>query len=89
MNQSGSLIRLIKWRNRQIEHAKIDALPFFLGLPEVWYHRPTWGCENGHASGRFLKCEEDGDVCLACLRPVYLIPPIAEEELTKIVKGEL
>lgn len=77
--------RLIAWRDRQIEHARIDGKPFFMDLPEEWYEPPTWGCENGHVSSRYLKCEEDGCVCLACHCPIYLIPRIEEAELTQIV----
>lgn len=54
--------------------------PRFLGLPERWYDEgPKWRCETGHVSTRYLKCEEDGNVCLACRKPIYLTFPEDEE----------
>jgi hypothetical protein len=47
----------------------------FLGIPERWLDDPTWKCDNGHVSKRFLKSETRGDLCLACLAPVRLCDP--------------
>jgi hypothetical protein len=76
------LRRLMAWRDRRARQAILDGAPAFCGKPEAWFEDPTWACSAGHVSGMILKCEEDGDLCLACMRPVILIPPsVGEAEL--------
>ena len=53
----------------------------FLGIPERWLDDPTWKCSNGHVSKIFLKSEEKGDLCLACLEPVRLCDPDETENV--------
>jgi len=81
--------RFHAWRQPIIDKMKAEGDDCFLGLPDAWFENPHWGCENGHVSKRYLKSEEKGGVCLACHKPVYLIPKdVTEEELTAIVGGE-
>jgi len=47
----------------------------FMGRPDRWFADPHWLCGNGHVSVRYLKSEQRGDLCLACLRPVRLTFP--------------
>lgn len=50
--------------------------PLFQGLPERWLDDPTWRCENGHVSKRFLKSDGLGrDACLECHGKVWLTFP--------------
>ncbi len=60
------------WQLEAMAHEKGH---FFLGLPDRWYESPTWRCEKGHISKRFLKSEELGDLCLACQTRVFLTFP--------------
>lgn len=58
----------------------------FLDMPDAWYEPFTICCPNGHVSHRYLKCEEKGNICLACREPTYLCPPdTIEEELKKLI----
>lgn len=66
--------RLVIWRNSQITGE------LFMDLPDAWYDNPTWACENGHISKRYLKSEKLGDVCLACSKPILLVPTETTEE---------
>lgn len=50
-------------------------MPLFLRLPDHWFERTHWRCTEGHVSRRYLKSEERGDSCLACLAPVVLTFP--------------
>lgn len=44
--------------------------------PSRWYDEgPTWRCENDHVSRIYLKSEEEGDICLACHKPLVLTFP--------------
>lgn len=72
--------RLVIWRDSKIRGE------LFMGLPDAWYEHPTWACENGHISHLYLKSERLGDVCLACRKPIVLIPPdTTEQKLAEIL----
>lgn len=72
--------RLVIWRDSQI------CGELFIGLPDAWYEKPTWACENGHISHRYLKSEKEGCICLACMKPIVLVPPeTTEEKLAEIL----
>lgn len=59
----------------------------FMGLPDEWYEPVTYACENGHISHRYLKSEAIGkNVCLGCMKDIYLCPNISEIELNEILK---
>lgn len=47
----------------------------FLNVPTRWLDNPRWRCLRGHVSGRYLKSEEHGDLCLACHEKVVLTFP--------------
>jgi hypothetical protein len=47
----------------------------FLGKPYRWYEVHKLRCINDHVSTRYLKSEERGNLCLACMEPVYLTFP--------------
>ena len=64
-------------RVRIAEHA--SGAPMFLGIPDRWYDPPSWRCEKGHVSGRYLKAH-DGDRCLACCAFVAITFPEDREE---------
>lgn len=78
------LHRLRAWRDRRALAAIEDGAKAFMGKPDAWFADPHWMCPNGHVSGMFLKCEEDGDCCLECHEPVILGPPIGEAALASI-----
>lgn len=60
----------------EIEAAHAAGEEFFLGIPDAWYEpTPTYGCNNGHVSRRYLKSEECGCLCLECHQPIAIIPP--------------
>ena len=70
---------------REIAAARGAGEEFFLDLPDSWYEpAPTYGCENGHASRRYLSSEANGAQCLACCKPVVLLPIVydTDEKLT-------
>jgi len=77
--------RLVTWRDTLAEQEAASGAEMFMGLPDKWYEPPTFACENGHISKRYLKSETSGDVCLACGKRVYLVPRITEEELAKVL----
>jgi hypothetical protein len=47
----------------------------FMGKPDRWYEKAHWRCENNHVSLRYLKSSEQGDLCFACYKPVFLTFP--------------
>ena len=51
----------------------------FLGKPGRWYDAHKLRCANDHVSTRYLKSEERGNLCLACMEPVYLTFPEDED----------
>lgn len=62
-------------QDREIEAAMDSGEEFFLGLPDSWYDpSPTYGCNNGHVSHRYLKSEERGCICLECHEGVAMLP---------------
>lgn len=77
--------RLVSWRDALAKQEKDSGADMFLGLPDSWYEPATFACENGHISTRYLKSEKLGEVCLACHKPLYLVPQITEEELAKVL----
>jgi hypothetical protein len=74
------LERLLAWRNREATAAIAAGAPAFLGKPDAWYERPHWFCTNGHVSARCLTCEDGDDLCLACMTPVVMGPPLTEAQ---------
>lgn len=67
--------RLSALQDREIAAASAAGQEFFLGLPDCWYEpRPTYGCENGHVSHRYLSTEAGGVLCLECHKPLVLLP---------------
>ncbi len=75
---------LRKWRDAEAAKAIAAGAREFLGKPDAWYEDIHWFCENGHVSGMCLGSEMDGDLCLACRKPVILGPPIGETAFAKI-----
>lgn len=72
------------------QEAKDAGVNFFMGVPDSWYYdndfRPTFCCQNGHVSNRYLKSEALGaNVCLSCMKPVYCCPPDTTEEMLQEV----
>ena len=64
-----------KLQDAEIAKAKDAGEEFFLELPDAWYEpHPNYGCNNGHASSRYLKSEQKGCLCLECGEPVALLP---------------
>jgi hypothetical protein len=59
-----------------IEADQHESGPRFLGAPERWLDDPTWRCENGHVSKRYLKSERLGrSACLECEGHLWLTFP--------------
>ncbi len=81
--------RLVELQNREIAAARNAGLEFFLEIPDAWYEpRPTYGCENGHISHRYLKSEEEGKLCLACQKPIVMLPGhYTEESLSQALRS--
>lgn len=70
---------------REIADARGAGEEFFLYLPDSCYEPvPTYGCENGHASRRYLSSEVNGTCCLECGKVVVLLPSAynSDEKLT-------
>lgn len=62
-------------QDREIAAAEVVGEEFFMGLPDAWYEpRPTYGCNNGHVSHRYLKSEERGHLCLECREGIAMLP---------------
>lgn len=62
-------------QDREIEAAQAAGEEFFLDIPDAWYEpTPTYGCDNGHVSRRYLKSEDRGCLCLECWQPIAIIP---------------
>ena len=70
--------KLRDWRDRMVKEAEDRGETMFCGKPELWFKDPHFMCPNGHVSGNYLKCEEEGDLCLECHQPVVLGPPMGE-----------
>jgi hypothetical protein len=68
--------RLVALQDREIAAAQAAGEEFFLDLPDAWYEpRPTYGCESGHISHRYLKSEAQmRSLCLDCHKPLVLLP---------------
>lgn len=47
----------------------------WFGKPDRWYEKAHWRCTNDHVSGHYIKSEEHGDLCPACMKPVLLTFP--------------
>lgn len=70
---------LVTLQNREIADARGEE--FFFDLPDSWYEpMPTYGCENGHASRRYLKSEEHGKLCLACGKRIVMLPCVYDTD---------
>ena len=68
--------KLESWIKSEIQKVEDVGGEIFLDIPEKWFDPTQYGCENGHVSIMYLKSEALGsDVCLACHKPVYIIPP--------------
>lgn len=79
---------LVLWRDGLAKDAEKSGEQMFLGKPDAWYEKPHFGCCNGHVSHSVLKSEcYGGDMCMACGEWVILIPPMSEEDFTKIAKS--
>ena len=81
---------LVTLQNREIADARGAGEEFFLEIPDSWYEpMPTYGCENGHASRRYLKSEEHGMLCLACGKRIVMLPIVydTDEKLTAALAG--
>lgn len=72
------------WREDNPWYAPIEAAmeaekaagePMFMGFPDRWFDRSLYRCKNDHVSRTFLKSEEHGDRCLACMEGVRLTFP--------------
>lgn len=62
-------------QDQELEAAKAAGEEFFLEIPDAWYEpHPVYGCDNGHASRRYLKSETRGCLCLECQKPVAIMP---------------
>lgn len=62
-------------QDRELEAARFACEEFFLDIPDAWYEpHPVYGCDNGHASRRYLKSETRGCLCLECQKPVAIMP---------------
>lgn len=84
-----SEIAIKKLQQAEILKAEKAGEDFFLDLPDAWYEpHPNYGCNNGHASSRYLKSEQKGCVCLECGFPVVLLPGKynTDEALTKALE---
>lgn len=85
---SGELFQaLITWRDAEAKVAEARGEKMFMGKPDAWFDEPHWFCINGHVSGTFLKCEVDGDRCLACHERVILGPTIGERDFAPVIAG--
>jgi len=84
---STSVPRFVRWRESLIDAARERKDEFFMGIPDAWYEPVTYGCTNGHVSTSVLRRDSGTLVCLACYRPVYIIPKITEEELGEILSA--
>ena len=71
----GSPLPIKVLQDREIAAAEAAGDEFFLGLPDAWYEpRPTYGCNNGHVSSRYLKSEERGPLCIDCQEGIAMLP---------------
>ena len=78
MNKFDALVTL---QNREIAAARGAGEEFFFELPDSWYEpAPTYGCENGHASRRYLKSEKRGKLCPACLQRIVMLPCVYDTD---------
>jgi hypothetical protein len=76
------------WQSGEAAKEAARGVPLWLDrIPETWLDDPHWFCPNGHVSGVYLKSEERGDLCLACMEPVMLGPKIGEQAFSVIMKG--
>jgi hypothetical protein len=90
LDHSIRLRRLREWRDAEAKRLGASGEQMFMHLPDAWFANPHFMCANGHVSTMILKCEEDGDTCLACYTPVLLGPPdLSEEALTEMVNAPL
>lgn len=63
---------------RRAEEA--TGVEMFMKIPDRWYEKPRWRCQNDHVSVMYLKSEAAGrDLCLECYEPVYLSFPEDKE----------
>ena len=68
-------------QQREIAKAAAAGEEFFFELPDAWYEpRPTYGCENGHASRVYLKSETKGKLCLDCGKHIVMLPHLYDTD---------
>ena len=83
---------LVTLQNRELADARGAGEEFFLEIPDSWYEPvPTYGCEHGHASRRYLKSEEHGKLCLECGKRIVMLPIAydTDERLSAALDGIL
>lgn len=51
----------------------------FFGLPDRWYDKPLWRCNNGHIMHSYIKSEIIGAYCPECGESVWLTFPEDKE----------
>lgn len=88
ISASYNWLALRKWQLERIAEERRNQEAFFMDFPDRWYERPTYGCENGHLSHRFLKVEAKGSMCMTCREPLFLLPPETTEEELKAILSQ-
>ena len=78
-NMSSPAIKTLQ--DQELAAAQAAGEDFFLDIPDAWYEpHAVYGCDNGHASVRYLKSETRGCLCLACYKPVAIMPHLPWRE---------
>ena len=76
---------LMSWWESERQIATDAGEVLFLGVPDKWFDDPNYFCENGHVSKNILS-GDDGDRCLACMKPTIIGPPIREQEFALVLE---
>lgn len=87
-----AFVKFYDWAKKERDICKDNGDEMFLGWPDAWYEAGHMGCQNGHVSSRSLKSEAiGGNVCLACFKPLTLLPPSIwkDSELKKIIEEKV
>ena len=80
--------KIVELQDKEIALARSEGKEFFLSLPDEWYEpRPNYCCQNGHSSLRYLKSEKEGCLCLACEKPVLILPHKYDEATLRNALG--
>jgi hypothetical protein len=68
-----------------------DGGDIFMGIPDRWYDKLTFVCQNGHISSMCLKSEALGDdVCMSCHEHIFICPPeTTTEEIQELLANPL